>query len=74
MTKFVYNNSKNASINHIFFKLNYKYYLFIFYKKNLDFYFKVKKHKKIVFQVSKLNSFLLIKFLSYPKTLKISLY
>ena len=33
MTKFSYNNTKNASINHIFFKFNRKYYFHISYKK-----------------------------------------
>ena len=36
MTKFIYNNTKNASTGHIFFEFNYRYYFYIFYEKNLD--------------------------------------
>ena len=36
MAKFAYNNTKNASTSYIIFKLNYGYYLCVFYKKNLD--------------------------------------
>ena len=36
MTKFVYNNAKNASTSHISFKFNYNYYLHISYEENID--------------------------------------
>ena len=42
MAKFIYNNIKNANTNHIFFKLNCKYYFYIFYEKNLDLYSKLR--------------------------------
>lgn len=34
--EFVYNNIKNASIDHTSFELNYKYYLYISFKKDID--------------------------------------
>lgn len=40
MAKFAFNNAKNASTGHNSFELNYSYYLHIFYKKNVDHYFK----------------------------------
>ena len=36
MAKFAYNNAKKASISHIAFELNYRYYLQVLYKKNFD--------------------------------------
>ena len=33
MAKFAYINAKNASTSHILFKLNYRYYSRVFYKK-----------------------------------------
>lgn len=36
MAKFIYNNIKNASISHISFKPNYKYYLYVFYKEDIN--------------------------------------
>ena len=36
ITKFTYNNAKNVSSGHIFFKLNYGYYPCVSYKKDLD--------------------------------------
>ena len=36
MAKFAYNNIKNASSSHIFFKLNYKYHPQISYKEDVD--------------------------------------
>lgn len=34
-----------------FFKLNYEYHLFVFYKKNFDFYSKLKTIKKLIFKL-----------------------
>ena len=34
--EFVYNNAKNINTNHMLFKLNYRYYACISYKKNFD--------------------------------------
>ena len=36
MVEFTYNNTKNASTGFTFFELNCKYYLWVFYEKNLD--------------------------------------
>ena len=38
MTEFVYNNTKNTSISHIYFKLNYGFHLYVFFKKDINFY------------------------------------
>lgn len=48
ITKFAYNNFKNASINHIVLKMNYYYYLCALYKKNLSSYFKLKINNKLI--------------------------
>ena len=42
MTKFIYNNVKNARIEYIFFNLNYKYHTYISYKNNINLYSKPK--------------------------------
>lgn len=47
MANFVYNNTKNANINHMFFKFNYSYYLRVFFKNNIDFYFKSHSTNKL---------------------------
>ena len=36
MAEFVYNNSKNASIGHMSFELNYGYYLCVSFEENTD--------------------------------------
>ena len=36
MTEFTYNNSKNASIDHTLFKLNYSYYSCVFFENKCD--------------------------------------
>ena len=36
ITEFAYNNAKNANTGHNFFELNYKYYPYVFYKKDLN--------------------------------------
>lgn len=35
--KFTYNNTKNINIEYMIFKRNYRYYLYIFLKKNVKF-------------------------------------
>lgn len=40
MAEFIYNNNKNTSIGYIFFDLNCGYYLYILYKKDIDFWSK----------------------------------
>lgn len=48
MTKFTYNNVKNINIGYIFFKLNYNFYLKVFYRKNVNFYSKSKLIDKLI--------------------------
>lgn len=69
--KFTYNNTKNASIDHIIFELNCEYYSHIFYKKNLDLCSKL-NIAKTIFQTLKSNSCLYLKPLPHIKTLKTS--
>lgn len=45
--KFIDNYAKNPNISHMFFEFNYKYNLWIFYKKNLDLCLKLKIIKKL---------------------------
>ena len=45
---FVYNNIRNINTNYLLFKLNYRYYLYIFYKKDLNLYLKLKFIKKLI--------------------------
>lgn len=40
IARFTYNNTKNINITYIFFELNYGYHLYIFCKKNINFYSK----------------------------------
>lgn len=47
MAKFAYNNAKNININHTLFELNYGYYPYVFYKKDIDPYFKSKSVNKL---------------------------
>lgn len=42
IAKFAYNNTKNASTNHIPFDINCGYYLFVYYEKKIDPHFKSK--------------------------------
>ena len=42
MAKFTYNYAKNVSTGHMFFKLNYSYYLWILYKEEVDSHSKSK--------------------------------
>lgn len=42
MVEFTYNNTKNTSTSHISFELNCRYYLRIFYEKDVDFCSKLK--------------------------------
>ncbi len=36
MAEFAYNNTKNASIDHILFELNYEFYLQVLFKEDID--------------------------------------
>lgn len=46
--KFGYNNAKNTSTKYISFEHNYKYYLYVSYKKNANFYSKSKVDDKLI--------------------------
>lgn len=46
MAEFVYNNAKNTSTGYISFKLNCKFYLQVFYKKDIVFCLKLKVANK----------------------------
>ena len=54
MMKFAYNNAKNASISHTSFKLNYRYHLYISYKKNLNLHSKSKTTEELSSELQKL--------------------
>ena len=54
MTKFAYNNIKNANTGYIFFEFNCKYHFCISYEKNFDLYSKLKSVKKLSSKLSKL--------------------
>lgn len=47
MAKFAYNNVKNINISYILFELNYNYYFYMLYKKNVELYFKSKSKNKL---------------------------
>ena len=48
MVKFAYNNTKNASTNHMFFKLNCSYYPRISYKEKINFCSKSRSMNKLL--------------------------
>lgn len=54
MAKFAYNNTKNASIGHMPFELNYGYYLQILYKDDVDFCFRSKSMNKLLAELIEL--------------------
>lgn len=47
MAEFIYNNNKNISIGYILFKLNYRYYFWLFYKEDNDSCSKLKTIDKL---------------------------
>ena len=51
MAEFAYNNTKNVSIDHIFFKLNCGYHPCVSYKKDLDPHSKSKIAEKLSFKL-----------------------
>ena len=57
IAEFAYNNAKNTSTGHIFFKLNCRYHLWVSYKKDLDFCSKSKTTKELS---SELQNFIAI--------------
>ena len=54
MVKFAYNNAKNVSTSYISFKLNYEYYLCVFYKEDLNLHSNLKTAKKLSFKLQNL--------------------
>ena len=51
MVEFVYNNAKNASASYTSFELNYKYYPYISYEKNLNSHSKSKTIEELFFEL-----------------------
>ena len=54
MTKLVFNNNKNPSINHTLFKFNCSYYFWILYKKNVNLCSKSKSADKLLAKLREL--------------------
>ena len=54
ITKFAYNNSKNASMYHIFFKLNYSYYLLVSFQNKCDKHSRSSSTKRLAMEWRKL--------------------
>ena len=54
IAKFAYNNTKNTSISHTSFKLNYDYYLWMLYKEDIDSRSKSKSTDKLLVKLRKL--------------------
>ena len=54
MDKFAYNNAKNASINHMLFKLNFGYHFWVSYEENIDLCSKSKSKNKLSEKLKKL--------------------
>lgn len=55
IAKFTYNNTKNANISYTYFKLNFSYYLPIFFKENFNFRFQSKLANKLLIKLKKLR-------------------
>ena len=54
MAKFAYNNAKNASTGHTLFKLNYSYYLCVFFEEDTNLCSKLKTAKELSSKLKKL--------------------
>lgn len=54
MVKFIYKNIKNIDTNHIFFKFNYGYYLYISYKKDIYLKLGSKSTKRLLTDIGEL--------------------
>ena len=54
INKFFYNNTKTTITKYIFFKFNYKYYLCVFYKNDINSYFNFKLANKPAIQFKNL--------------------
>ena len=54
MADFVYNNVINANSSHMPLKLNYGFYSYVFYKKDVNLYFKSKSANESLAELNKL--------------------
>ena len=54
MAEFAYNNAKNFSISHMPFEFNCGYHLCVSYKKDFDFYLKLKSVEELFSKPQKL--------------------
>ena len=54
MPEFTYNDSKNASINHTLFKLNWSYYPKVAFKENVDLRLRSRSANKLAEELKKL--------------------
>ena len=54
MAKFAYNKAKNANTEYTYFKLNCKYHPRIFYKENIDLYFRFKVTDELIIKLRNL--------------------
>lgn len=56
MAEFAYNNHKNISTNYSSFKLNCDFYSQMFYKKDVDFFFKWKAIDELAAKLKQLTN------------------
>lgn len=54
MIEFTYNNAKNASTCYTLLKLDYKYYFYVFFNKDINPQFKFKATNKLLIKLLKL--------------------
>ena len=54
MAEFAYNNAKNASTGHTFFKLNYGYYSHVSYKKDINLHSRSKSANELSIKLREL--------------------
>ena len=73
MTKFAYNNVKNASIGYTIFEFNYGYHFCIFFQKKRQSLFSIKNSLQVISQTTKAHNHLQGKFLLYSKVFEASL-
>lgn len=52
MAEFTYNNTKNSRISYKSFELNCNYHFCIFYKENIDFYYKSKPTDNLAYNLT----------------------
>lgn len=51
MRKIMYKNANNISIDNTYFKLNRSYYLYVFFKKDINSYFRLKIADKLAVEL-----------------------